>query len=67
MTDLAKTEELIKTTELCQWLKISSSTAMRWRNEGMPYIGKGRSLRYRKTEVQKWLEEQEEQKDMKGE
>lgn len=55
-------EELITTTELCEWLKIAKSTASRWRNEGMPYIGKSRSLRYKKSEVLKWLKEQETKK-----
>ncbi|KGG81091.1 hypothetical protein Y919_02755 [Caloranaerobacter azorensis H53214] len=55
-------EELITTKELCDWLKISKATASRWRKQGMPYHGKDRSLRYKKSEVIKWLEEQEKSK-----
>ena len=50
-------EELITTKELCEWLKIAKSTASRWRNEGMPYIGKSSALRYKKSELLKWLDE----------
>jgi excisionase family DNA binding protein len=49
-------EELLTTPELCKWLKISRGTAWRWREEGMPYIGQGKSLRYRKADVLKWLD-----------
>lgn len=52
-------EELITTKELCEWLKISKATASNWRKQGMPYYGKDRSLRYKKSEVQKWLKEKE--------
>lgn len=52
-------EDLITTKELCEWLKISKATASNWRKQGMPYYGKSRSLRYKKTEVQKWLNDQE--------
>lgn len=55
-------EQFITTKELCDWLKISNATAMRWRNQGMPYIGKGRSLRYLKSEIEKWMKEQESKK-----
>lgn len=49
-------QELLTTPELCKWLKITRSTAWRWRKEGgMPYIGQGKSLRYQKEEVLKWL------------
>jgi phage terminase Nu1 subunit (DNA packaging protein) len=62
-------EDLVKTKDLCDWLKISNATVMRWRNEGMPYHGKGRSLRYNKEEVQRWVDEQNQLKkeEIKGE
>lgn len=50
-------EELLTTPELCKWLKIGRTTAWRWRQEGMPYLGEGSSLRYRRSDVLKWLEE----------
>ncbi|MCT4664837.1 MAG: helix-turn-helix domain-containing protein [Flavobacteriales bacterium] len=52
-------EELITTKELCEWLKISKATASNWRKQGMPYYGKARSLRYKKSEVNKWLDKEE--------
>lgn len=47
----------INEEELCRWLNISKTTAYRWRKEGMPYIGKKKSIRYNKEQVEKWLEE----------
>lgn len=44
--------------ELCEWLNIVRTTAWRWRKEGMPYIGKKKSIRYNKAEVEKWLKSQ---------
>lgn len=58
-------EELIDTPQLCEWLKISKATASRWRSTGMPAIGKERTYRYKKSEVLKWLEEQEKDKQKK--
>lgn len=43
--------------DLCEWLKIKRLTAYRWRKAGMPYIGKTKSIRYNKEEVEKWLKE----------
>ncbi len=51
-------ENLITTPELCEWLNISKATASRWRSSGMPFYGKGRTLRYKKSEILKWLKEQ---------
>ncbi|MBE3584853.1 MAG: helix-turn-helix domain-containing protein [Thermoanaerobacter sp.] len=50
-------DELMTQEELCKWLKISPMTAYRWRKKGMPYIGKGKSIRYEKKAVLKWLKE----------
>jgi predicted site-specific integrase-resolvase len=58
-------EQLITTPELCDWLRITRQTASRWRQEGMPYYGKARSLRYDKEEVKKWLEEQRQKEKQK--
>jgi len=55
-------EELLTTPELCKWLKIGRATAWRWRQEGMPYIGKGKSLRYQKSAVLQWLEQRKQDK-----
>ena len=51
-------EKLTTTTELCEWLRVTRSAVYLWRKEGMPYYGKGKSLRYKKQEVEKWLKEQ---------
>lgn len=49
--------EWITEKELCERLQISSTTAWRWRKEGMPYAGKKKSIRYNLEEVEKWLKE----------
>lgn len=55
-------EPLMTTSELCEWLKVAKSTVTNWRKNGLPYIGKERAYRYKRSEVLKWLEEQEKQK-----
>ena len=50
-------DEIVTEKELCEWLKITAMTAYRWRKNGMPYIGKKKSIRYSKEEVLKWLKE----------
>jgi predicted DNA-binding transcriptional regulator AlpA len=47
--------EIITTAELCQWLGISQWIAYRWRKEGMPYLQRGRIVRYVKGKVQEWV------------
>lgn len=49
--------------ELCEWLKIERMTAYRWRKEGMPYIGKTKSIRYNKEEVEEWLKNRKTKND----
>lgn len=49
--------EWITEKELCEWLGISTTTAWRWRKQGMPYMGKKKSIRYNKKEVEKWLKQ----------
>lgn len=51
-------EDLLTTPELCEWLKINRTTVWRWREKGLPFTGQGRTIRYRKSEVLKWFEEQ---------
>jgi len=43
-------EPLMTTAELCKWLKVAKSTVTNWRNNGLPYIGKERAYRYKKSE-----------------
>lgn len=52
--------EWISEIDLCEWLKINRVTAYRWRKEGMPYIGKKKSIRYNKEDVEKWLKDRNE-------
>lgn len=54
-------ENFLTTSELCEWLRISHTTAGRWRKEGMPYFGQGKSLRYEKSKVIEWLERRKEE------
>lgn len=51
-------EELITEKELCEWLKIHPVTAWRWRKEGMPYLGRKKTIRYNKEQVISWMKEQ---------
>lgn len=48
-------DELLTTSELCKWLKITRGTAWKWRKKGMPHIGSGKMMRYKKSEVEHWL------------
>lgn len=55
-------EELLTTKDLCEWIKVAKSTITRWRRAGMPYYGKTRAYRYKKSEVLEWLKKQENEK-----
>jgi predicted DNA-binding transcriptional regulator AlpA len=48
----------LTTKQLCEKYQVGRSTIMRWREQGMPYLGKDRSIRYNPEEVEKWLKEQ---------
>lgn len=43
--------------ELCEWLKFSRMKIFRLRKEGLPYIKVGKSVRYDKGVIEKWLNE----------
>ncbi|MDD4165372.1 MAG: helix-turn-helix domain-containing protein [Eubacteriales bacterium] len=58
-------EEMISTAELCKFLKVCKTTVFNWREQGMPYYGKDKSLRYLKSEVMKWLSDQNSKKKKK--
>lgn len=55
-------EEILTEEELCEWLHVTRSTAWRWRKEGMPCIKYGRTVRFEKAEVLKWLKENNKEK-----
>jgi excisionase family DNA binding protein len=47
--------ELLTTSELCEWLKITRGTAWKWRKKGMPHVGQGKAIRYERSKVWEWL------------
>lgn len=50
--------ELLTTKDLCTMFNVSKTTIMSWRNNGLPYTKiNGRVIRYRKEEVEKWINE----------
>jgi len=51
-------EKFLTTEELCKLFRVTRTTMLRWRNEGMPYHGKGKVLRYKLSEVEEWLKGQ---------
>ncbi|MCL5779611.1 MAG: helix-turn-helix domain-containing protein [Firmicutes bacterium] len=51
-----KRGKVLTTAELCQWLGISSWMALKWRKGGMPFLQKGRIVRYYEGDVREWLD-----------
>jgi excisionase family DNA binding protein len=53
-------EELLTAQELARLLKVSVHTLRAWRREGVgpPWIKVGRAIRYRRSDVERWLEQQ---------
>jgi len=47
--------EYLTETELCEWLKVSRSSVLRWRAEGMPFIKFARSIRFEREKVEAWI------------
>lgn len=52
-------DNLLTVDELCEWLKVTRKTTERWRKDGMPYLKIGRTVRFDRTEVVKWIEEKQ--------
>lgn len=56
-------EPLLNTNELAKWLGISERAIERWRegkvSGGPPYVRVGKVVRYRRADVEKWLQERE--------
>lgn len=48
--------EFLTEKQLCEWLKISRSTAIRWRKNGLPFAKVNKSVRYDKDKVQEWID-----------
>lgn len=54
--EVKKDEVFMNTAEVIEYLKISKSTVVRWRNSlYLPYEKKGGLIRYRKSEIDKVL------------
>lgn len=54
--EVKKDELFMNTAEVIEYLKISKSTVVRWRNSlYLPYEKKGGIIRYRKSEIDKVL------------
>jgi excisionase family DNA binding protein len=58
-------DELLTEAELAQLLKVSVGTIRRWRAEGTgpPALRLGRGVRYRRADVDAWLERQAEDQE----
>lgn len=52
--------ELLNNKEMSEDLKVSRMTLNRWRALGMPSKNIGKSVRFDKIEVYKWIEENNE-------
>ena len=52
-------EDLLTSQQLAERLQVSLPTIKRWRREGggPPFVRAGRSVRYRASEVDRWLEQ----------
>lgn len=54
---------LLNTAEAAEVLRIAAITLHRWRNSGKgpPYVEMGRKVYYRRTDLDRWVEEQQRQ------
>ncbi len=48
-------EPWLSRKRLAEHLGVSERTIQRWQTEGMPCIGRGRTVRYRASAVEGWL------------
>jgi excisionase family DNA binding protein len=60
MTDI--TASLLTPPQLAEWLQLPLSTLYSWRTQGIgpPGFKVGRGIRYRRSDVERWLERQAE-------
>lgn len=49
--------QYLTTDDLSREMKVTRQTVWKWRKLGMPHIKIGRSVRFVKTDVDKWLEQ----------
>lgn len=50
--------------ELIEKLKVSRSTIVRWRKKGLPFKKINKLIRYDESEVKKWINDLQEEKEM---
>jgi len=50
-------DKLLTQKELAEYLQVTEVTLWKWRKKGMPYVKAGKSVRYDKDQVMRWLEE----------
>ncbi len=52
-------DRLLKQKEVAEWIGMSESwmELCRYKGIGIPYIKLGRACRYRKSDVQRWIDE----------
>lgn len=53
-------DEILTIDELAEYLKVSRVTINRLRDRGLPWFKVGKNVRFKKNEVLKWLDEQQE-------
>jgi len=54
------TGEFLTDAQLCEWLQVEDRTTFRWRRDGTgpPFLRLGsRQIRYRRSDVERWLTE----------
>jgi excisionase family DNA binding protein len=49
-------KEFLTVDEMCKWLKVTRKTLERWREKGLPFVKIGRSVRFEKEAVIKWID-----------
>lgn len=47
--------EFLTIKEVANTLKVSEETVRNWINQGMPHISKGRVLRFKMIDIERWL------------
>lgn len=48
----------LKKQQACNYLSISNNTLDSWIKQGLPYIRVGKTVRFDKTEINRWLQNQ---------
>ncbi len=59
MTVPAPTEPFVTVDELAEHIGVTTRTLRRWRDQGMPHYMRGATLRFRVSEVEAWLRQNE--------